>query len=213
MDIVTFEEKDLSRLADLLARSDPDLQRIVDEFGYPPFWNRANTYESLIHIILEQQVSLASARAALEKLREKVGEVTPENVVKLSDIEFRAAYFSRQKTAYVKALTQEVLDHGLDVAGLRQLANDEIREKLLQLKGVGNWTVDIYLVMVLHRTDLFPVGDIAAVNALRRLKNLPKDTPQEEILNIASAWQPYRSIATMLLWHYYLSQRVQAARK
>jgi len=206
-EFATITADNLPALCDILAQSDNDLAAILQTYGYPPFWDRPNTYETLVHIILEQQVSLASARAALEKLRAKVGEITPENVSKLSDTELKTAYFSRQKASYVKHLTQQILDKHLSLSSLEHLSDEKIRETLLQLKGVGNWTIDVYLILVLHRADFFPFGDIAAVNALKDLKRLAKDTSRETIVAVAEQWKPYKTVATMMLWHQYLSSR------
>jgi DNA-3-methyladenine glycosylase II len=203
----TFSTENFEDICRQLAEKDAELRSILDTYGYPPFWSRENNYESLVHIILEQQVSLASARAALEKLREKVGIISPENVQRLSDEEFRAAYFSRQKTSYVRHLTEQVTTGAIDFAALERLPDAAIREQLIRLKGVGSWTVDVYLIMVLHRADHFPIGDIAAVNGLKQLKNLPPQTSAEAILALTEKWRPHRSIATMLIWHDYLSRR------
>src|ERR1700760_3208241 len=164
-----FSAAELPGLCDLAGSLDPDLRRIVDEHGYPEFWSRPNTFESLVWFILEQQVSLASAKAALEKLRGRVGAVTPASVLALSDDELRAAYFSRQKPAYVRGLAQAVDSGDLDLASLETLTDSAVRERLVRLKGIGNWTADVYLIIVLHRPDLFPAGDLAAVNGLREL--------------------------------------------
>jgi len=207
MNDLTFSEAELPGLCDRVAVLDADLQGVIDEYGYPPYWDRPNTFESLVWFILEQQVSLASAKAALEKLRERVGIIRPENVLALTDDEFRAAYFSRQKTAYVRGLAQEIVDGGLDLAALESLPDDAIRERLVRLKGVGNWTVDVYLIIVLHRRDLFPVGDLAAVNGLKELKGLPRDTPVGDVAAATRAWAPYRTIGTMIVWHSYLARR------
>ena len=202
-----FSAAELPGLCDKVGALDLDLQRIVDEYGYPEFWNRPNTFESLVWFILEQQVSLASAKAALEKLRQRVGVITPANVLALTDEELRAAYFSRQKTAYVRGLAQEMLHGGLELAALGRLTDSAIRDRLIQLKGVGNWTVDVYLIIVLHRLDLFPAGDLAAVNGLRELKALPRAAPVADVVAAARRWAPYRTIGTMLIWHHYLSRR------
>jgi DNA-3-methyladenine glycosylase II len=85
------------------------------------------------------------------------------------------------------------------------LPDDEIRAKLTALKGIGNWTADVYMISALHRADIFPIGDLAAVNALKRVKDLPKEISQDQLLDIAANWQPYRTLAAKLLWHYYLS--------
>lgn len=205
--MMAFSAAELPGLCDKVGSLDPDLRRIVDEYGYPEFWNRPNTFESLVWFILEQQVSLASARAALEKLRDRVGAVTPASVLALTDEELRAAYFSRQKTGYVRGLAQEMLHGGLDLPALEELADSAIRDRLIRLKGIGNWTVDVYLIIVLHRLDLFPAGDLAAVNGLRELKGLPRAAPVADVVAAAQRWAPYRTIGTMLVWHHYLSRR------
>lgn len=190
---------------DALAAIDSDLAAIISAHGYPPMWNRPNTFETLVHFILEQQVSLASALAALNKLRERVREVTPENVALLTDEELKACYFSRQKSGYVRYLAESLAKKHLVLDQLSALPDEEVRSVLTRLKGIGNWTADVYLIFVLQRGDIFPVGDLAAVNALRRLKRLPKETSREEVLRVTENWKPHRTIATMLLWHYYLS--------
>jgi DNA-3-methyladenine glycosylase II len=193
-------------LCDQLAATDPHLANIIQNHGYPPFWLRPNTFETLVHVILEQQVSLASALSALNKLKERVQEITPARLLMLTDEELKACYFSRQKTAYVKYLAEALLSGQLNLTELESLPDEEVRIKLTTLKGIGNWTVDIYLLMVLHRTDIFPIGDLAIVNAFKRLKQLPATTPKEDLLLLAEQWRPCRSVAAMLLWHYYLSK-------
>ena len=205
--ITSFTEQNLPSLCDELVSRDASFSTIISAFGYPPFWSRPNSFESLIHIILEQQVSLASALSALQKLKEKTGIVSAENLLILSDEELKACYFSRQKIVYARDLAENLINGKFDLEELAQLPDDEIRLKLTAVKGIGNWTTDIYLMMILHRTDIFPVGDLAAVNALKKLKNLPKETSKERLLQIAEAWKPFRTIATLLLWHEYLSRR------
>lgn len=202
----TFSPSSLRSRCDDLAASDPDLAAIIRTHGYPPMWNRPNTFETLVHIILEQQVSLASALAALNKLRERIREITPQNVLLLSDAELKACYFSRQKTSYVRFLAESVMNRHIDLQALTQLPDDAVRSTLTSLKGIGNWTVDVYLIFVLRRADIFPLGDLAAVNALKRIKNLPKDTHRDLLLPLIERWKPHRTIATMLLWHFYLSE-------
>jgi len=192
-------------LCDELAKRDDDLAAILNTYSYPPFWNRPNSFETLVHIILEQQVSLASALAALNKLKERLGELTPARLLLLTDEEMRACYVSRQKTIYLRYLAEVLLSGQLDLAALEDMPDDEVRARLTALKGVGNWTADIYLIFVLQHADVFPIGDLAAVNALKRVKNLPTETTREQVLEVAEQWQPYRTIATMLLWHFYLS--------
>lgn len=205
--ISSFSQQNLNQLCDKLANCDASFSTIISVYGYPPFWGRPNSFESLVHIILEQQVSLASALAALQKLKEKTGEITPETLLVLSDEELKACYFSRQKTVYTRGLAENILNGNLNLDELAALPDDEVRTKLTAIKGIGNWTTDIYLIFILHRTDVFPIGDLAVVQAIKRVKNLPPETSKERLLQIAEAWKPYRTIATMLLWHEYLSRR------
>jgi DNA-3-methyladenine glycosylase II len=200
-----FNQSNYRTICDELAAADADLANIINTHGYPPLWSRPNTFETLVHIILEQQVSLASALSALNKLRERIQEITPARVLLLTDEEFKACYFSRQKTTYTKYLAEAIISGQINLTELEQLPDDVIRAKLTALKGIGNWTADVYLMFVLQHADIFPVGDLAAVNALKRVKKLPKETTREELIAMAEQWQPYRTVASMLLWHYYLS--------
>ena len=205
--ILTFNHTTFPQYCDEVCKMDTDLNGILQKYGYPPMWSRANTFESLVHIILEQQVSLASALSALNKLKERVQEISPARVLLLTDEELRACYFSRQKTLYVKHLAEEIVSGKLKLEALVQLSNDDVRKQLCAVKGIGNWTVDVYLMFVLQRADVFPVGDLAAVNALKKVKGLPASVSREELLLIADGWKPYRTIATMVLWHFYLEER------
>lgn len=168
-------------------------------------WTRDNSFETFVHIILEQQVSLASALATLNKLKEKLIDISPEKILTLTDEEMKACFVSRQKSTYIRGVAQALINEEVRLHELEKITNEEIREQLIKLKGIGNWTIDVYLMFVLQRTDLFPIGDLAAVNALKRLKKLESSVTREEIISISENWKPYRTIATMMLWHYYLS--------
>ncbi|GGE65818.1 DNA-3-methyladenine glycosylase II [Pedobacter psychrotolerans] len=205
--VKVFDLNNYHQLCDLLAEQDPDLAGIMNRYGYPPFWSRPNTFESLVHIILEQQVSLASALAALNKLKAKIGEINPESFLQLNDEELKACYFSRQKTIYVRDLAQKIINGALSLSALALLPANDIRIQLKNIKGIGDWTVDIYLAFTLHHCDIFPIGDLAVVNAVKSLKKLPKDAKKEDLLEISNIWKPYRTLAVMLLWHFYLEER------
>ena len=202
-----FNKQNYHTLCDGLARMDKEMDGILKLYGYPPLWVRPNSFETIVLTILEQQVSLASAYAAYKKLKEKIEEVTPEAVLQLSDEELRSCYFSRQKIGYVRGLAEALITKKLDLMAFTRQPDDAVRTRLKELKGIGDWTVDIYLIHALQRTDIFPLGDLALVNALRDIKGLPKDTPKENLLSIAEPWKPYRTIATMMLWHYYIKKR------
>lgn len=203
----TFTETTLITYCDKLAKKDKHLKGIITQHGYPPFWNRTASFATMVHIILEQQVSLASAKAAFLKLQEKIGHILPEKLLLLTDEEMKACYFSRQKMVYARHLATAVVNKALVIEDLEKLSNDDIRLLLKKLKGIGDWTVDVFLMMVLHRNDVFPPGDIALMKSLKEVKGLPIDTPREEVLQIAEAWKPYRTIAAFLLWHAYIKKR------
>jgi DNA-3-methyladenine glycosylase II len=203
----TFDQTNFHQLCDLAGSRDADLQGILNQYGYPPFWSRPNTFESLLHIILEQQVSLASALATLNKLKEKIGEVTPARLLLLTDQELRDCYFSRQKTVYVRHLAESLISGTLSLTEMEKMDDLIIRTQLKTIKGIGDWTVDIYLIFMLHHTDVFPIGDLAAVNALKKVKALALGVSKDEVLAIADQFKPYRTVATMLLWHFYLEER------
>jgi DNA-3-methyladenine glycosylase II len=203
----TFHQDNFTHLCDVLSKKDTHLRAIIKRHGYPPMWTRPNTFQTLVLTILEQQVSLASAYAAFKKLKLKTGYVTPAKLLRLTDEEMRACYFTRQKMGYARGLAEAVVKQKINLKKLATLPDEEVREILIQLKGIGHWTIDVYLMHALQRTDLFPLGDIALVNSLKETKGLPKDTSKEAMLKIAEPWRPYRTIASMILWHSYIKRR------
>lgn len=202
-----FTKENYRALCAQVAKRDADLNGILNQYGPPPFWVRPNRFETLVLTILEQQVSLASAYAAYKKLKERVGKVTPEAILAQSDEELRACYFSRQKIGYVRGLATELSEGRIRLKRYHYLPDEEVRSALKQLKGIGDWTVDIYLLHALRRTDIFPLGDLALVNSIREVKGLAPAVKKEEILALAEPWRPYRSMATMMLWHSYIQRR------
>lgn len=205
--ILQFTEENFVPLCDQLAKKDKHLKGIIKEHGYPPMWTRPATFQTLTLTILEQQVSLAAAYAAFKKLKAKVGYVTPQKILSLSDAELRACYFTRQKTGYVRGLAEAVLSKQLQLKKLQTLPDEEVRAEMKKLKGIGDWTVDVYLMHALRRTDLFPLGDIALVNSLKHIKQLHPHISKDEMLKIAEPWRPYRTIASMILWHAYIKRK------
>ncbi|HEV8285384.1 MAG TPA: DNA-3-methyladenine glycosylase 2 family protein [Chitinophagaceae bacterium] len=204
---LSFNKDNFHSLCNKLTSKDKHLRFVVKQYGYPPVWTRTASFQTLIHIILEQQVSLASARAALNKLKDRLGNITPKKLLTLSDEDLKACYFSRQKTVYAKCLAQAMVSKQINLKKLSILDDAEIRQQLKTIKGIGDWTVDVYLLFALQRTDVFPLGDLAMINALKEIKQLTKETKQEEFLKLSEPWRPYRSIAAMLLWHYYIQKR------
>jgi DNA-3-methyladenine glycosylase II len=205
--IEQFSEKDFKSICDGLAKKDKDLRSIITAHGHPPMWTRPAIFQTLILIILEQQVSLASAYAAFKKLKQHIKLVTPLRLLRLTDEELRACYFSRHKIGYARALATAIQSGELNLKKLSLGGDDEIRLELKKIKGIGDWSVDVYLMHALQRSDLFPLGDVALVNSLRTIKKLPTGITKEEMLLIADNWRPHRTIAAMILWHAYICRK------
>ncbi len=200
-----LSENDLEAHAWRLAEREPAFRLILDRLGRPPLWERPAGFATLVWIILEQQVSLASARAAYDRLLLIRPQLTPENFLTLTDQELRKAGFSRQKTTYTRHLANAIAAGELDLEGLHQQGDDEIRQALIRLKGIGPWTADIYLLLVLRRPDIWPIHDRALVVAIRRIWQLDQVPTPQQVERMGVAWQPYRSTAARLLWHFYLN--------
>jgi DNA-3-methyladenine glycosylase II len=211
MKLETLDEQSLVLACRKLAETDPDLAFIFETYGKPPLWQREQSFATLVHIILEQQVSLASALSAFNKLKEKLGEITPASVLSLSDEELKASYFSRQKTIYARELARAIIDEKLNLAELENLPDEEVKRELKKIKGIGDWTADIYLLMAMLRADVMPKGDLALHVAWKNLKNLELAPNSEEFQQIAEKWKPFRAAAARLLWHFYLSERKSSA--
>jgi DNA-3-methyladenine glycosylase II len=192
---------------DELAARDPDLAAIRARWGPPPLWDREPGFASLLHIVLEQQVSLASARAAFDRLETAIGRPTPAAFLGLTDAELLVIGFSRQKTRYGRALATAVLDGALDVDGLADLGDAAARSALLGQVGIGPWTADIYLVMALRRPDVWPTGDLALATAAIEVKRLAARPTDADLAALAEPWRPWRAVAARLLWLDYLRRR------
>lgn len=182
------------------------LSIVYEKYGPPPLWDREPGFATLLQIILEQQVSLASAKACYDKLARRIVDVTPENLLASSDVELKKDGFSRQKTAYARHLSEALLEKRIDLDSLASLPDADVKIELIKLKGIGEWTSDIYLLMAMLRPDVMPKGDIALHTAWHKLSGEERPT-SDEFLVIAERWKPYRSVAARLLWHFYLSER------
>lgn len=202
-----LNDASLRSAAHHLAEGDEALDFVLKKYGPPPLWAREPGFASLVHIILEQQVSLASAKAAFTKLQTALGTVTPAKFLKVNDDDLRSIGFSRQKTRYARLLAEAVESGSFDFENLAALPDEAARDHMKQLKGIGDWTADIYLTMCLLRSDILPKGDIALLEAFRVLKNLPQRPPHDEFTAGTEHWRPHRSVGIRMLWHFYLCER------
>jgi DNA-3-methyladenine glycosylase II len=188
-----------------LARRDRHLAAVVARHGAPPLWDRPPGFETLVQIILEQQVSLASGRAAYARLERVAGAVTPELVARLDDAALQGAGLTRQKASYIRGLAEAIVAGEFDPDSLAALDDEDARTALIKLRGVGAWTADIYLLMALGRSDIWPSGDLALVAAIREVKRMRSIPSADRLGRITRAWRPWRAVAARVLWHHYLS--------
>jgi len=202
-------EGDLPAAVAVLAARDAGLAAIAARYGTPPLWAREPGFATLVHLILEQQVSLASAKAAFDRLVVATDPLTPAALLALDDTELLAIGFSRQKARYARALAAAVAAGDLDLDALPAADDEEVDRRLTALPGIGPWTATIYRLMVLLRPDAWPVGDIALAQALAETRGLTTRPSQVELLAAAEAWRPWRAVAARLLWHHYLSVRAE----
>ncbi|BAZ15365.1 HhH-GPD family protein [Calothrix sp. NIES-4071] len=196
-------------IQELVSRDD-DLAQIIQTYGYPPNWIREKGFIGLIRIILGQQVSVASANAIFNRLQILVNPLTPENFITFDDSQLQTAGLSRQKIVYTRALAAAITSKQLDLDKLELADEPILRTELTKIKGIGNWTVDIYLMMSLQRPDAFPASDLGVILAYQKLKDLPTRPTPSQLEVIAEKWRPWRAIATRILWHYYLSKGSKA---
>jgi DNA-3-methyladenine glycosylase II len=189
-----------------LAAANPVLGASVERFGPPPLWARDPSYATLIHLILEQQVSLASAQTAFDRLVVAIGAPTPTGLLELDDVQLRAIGFSRQKAGYARDLAMALMD-GFDLDALTGLPDDAVRTELVRLRGIGRWTADVYLTMCLLRPDVWPHGDQALATAAMEVADLRQRPTFAQLGQMAERWRPYRAVAARILWHHYLRVR------
>src|SRR5881396_3558995 len=198
-----------ARSLHILATRDDDLASVVQRYGAPPLWVREPGFPSLIYIILEQQVSLASAKAAFDRLNGAARPLTPVRFLKLTDAELLRIGFSRQKTLYTRLLAESLARRHFDLRYLHDLHDDAARKILIALKRIGKWTADIYLLSALRRPDIWPTGDLALATAVQEVKHLRQRPSPERLEKMSAPWRPWRAVAARLFWHHYLSKRGQ----
>jgi len=190
---------------DELSAHDSNLAQAVERFGPPPLWVRTPGFATLVKIILEQQVSLASAEAVFQKLKTAVPAITTEHIHELSVDGLRKLGFTRQKANYCAGLAVAIESAQVNLDRLKHMDDTMAHNTLLEIKGVGPWTANIYLLMALRRPDVWPNGDLALAESARRLKGLTVRPTYEQLERMAWKWQPWRAVAARILWHSYLS--------
>lgn len=204
--IRSLDDQQVKRACVELSREHPELAFVHGAYGAPPLWDRPAGFSALLQIILEQQVSIASAKACFDRLADHLGTVTPANLLTINDTDLKTIGFSRQKTAYARHLSAAILENRIDLDAMQDMPDADVKAELIRLKGVGEWTSDVYLLMALLRPDVMPKGDIALHAAYQKLTNAGKRPASDDFIAIAEKWKPLRSVAARLLWHFYLSE-------
>ena len=200
-------QKTLALAARELAARDQLLANIHARYGDPPLWQRATGFRTLVHIILEQQVSLSSAKSMLLRLETAIQPFTPERVMELGEMRLRELGVTRQKSSYLLDLSEALVSRRLSLQSLARLSDDQVLVQLTGIKGIGLWSANIYLLMAMRRADIWPAGDLALAVALKELKGLPTRPSPEQLELIAEAWRPHRAVAARMLWQYYLGRK------
>jgi DNA-3-methyladenine glycosylase II len=195
----------LAAAAKALTARDPDLASIHRLHGAPPMWARRPGFPTLLRIILEQQVSLASARSMSQRLESNIEPCTPERFIEVEASYMRSLGVTRQKSLYCVELAQAFVDGRLKTIG--RMNDEDAHATLLSIKGIGPWTANIYLLMALRRPDIWPTGDVALATAVAKLRKMNTRPSFAQLAEIAEAWRPYRSVAARMLWQYYLAER------
>lgn len=203
--------KSLALAAHLLAARDQTLAGIHATHGDPPLWRRAAGFPTLVHIILEQQVSLKSAKSMLLRLQAAIEPFTPLRFLELGDAQLRSLGVTRQKSSYLLDLSAAILDGQLRFDKLARMSDDDARGALTRIKGIGSWSADVYLLMAMRRADIWPAGDLALAVALKELKGLETRPGPIELERLAEEWRPHRAVAARMLWQYYLGRNKNAA--
>ncbi|MCZ6559721.1 MAG: DNA-3-methyladenine glycosylase 2 family protein [Gammaproteobacteria bacterium] len=200
-----MSHQDHARAIALLCHRDKDFRQVIGCHGLPPMWQRKPGFVTLVHTILEQQVSLASAKAVLKKLRKICTPLNPDKLLALSTAQLAASGFSRQKMRYCRTLAEAISSAELNLRKLHRLDDDSFRKEITVYPGIGPWTADVYLLMALGRPNVWPSGDLALMAATQSLKNLQARPSRDEMDRIGEKWRPYRSSAARILWHHYLN--------
>jgi DNA-3-methyladenine glycosylase II len=205
-------QKSIALAARGLAARDKMLGAIHAAHGDPPLWQRATGFPTLVHIILEQQVSLKSAKSMLVRLERAIQPFTPERFVELGDGYLRSLGVTRQKSAYLVDLAAAIVNGELSFEQLARMSDDEARVMLTRVKGIGSWSADVYLLMAMRRADIWPAGDLALAVAMQELKRLATRPGPEELERFAEQWRPHRAVAARMLWQYYLGKKISRAK-
>lgn len=210
-------EDSLTEGCEALAAADPDLGRAYRAHGLPPLRYRPPTYDTLLRIIVAQQVSVASANAIWNRLQARLDavetEVTPRAFLTLGEDDLRTVGFSRQKTAYGQAIAEDLVGKRVDLGAVEAMEDETAIAELVKLKGIGRWSAECFLLFSYGRPDVWPADDVGLMIGMEKIKGLRKRPDAKRMRKLAEAWRPWRGVAARLLWHVRKLDVVPADRK
>jgi len=190
-----------------LCYHDPLLARTYRQFGVPPLWSRPQSFATLVHIILEQKVSLSSANAVMRRVSAICPGMQPADFLQVSESLLRDAGISQSKVSYCRSIAQSLVERSLSLAALRKTDDQQVLDRLTAIRGIGPWTAGVYLMMALRRPDAWASGDRALAVSYTECANLDNVPSYARLDDIAERWRPNRAVAARLLWHAYLQRR------
>lgn len=197
----------LCQALDELCDADPALQRVYQQFGYPPLWQRTQSFATIVHIILEQKVSLDSARAVMQRVSALCPGMQPGQFLELTEAQLRKAGLSERKVSYCYSIAQALVTGQLNLVAIRRMSDEQVIESLTAVRGIGPWTAGVYLMMALRRSNAWASGDRALAVSYSECVGTTDIPDYAELDRLAEAWRPYRGAAARLLWHAYLQRR------
>ena len=190
-----------------LAQLDPLINGLVEQYGMPPLWQRPQSFRTLVHVVLEQKVSLASARAVMLRVHELCPDMSPASFLQVSEPLLRKAGISERKVSYCRSIALAITTDALNLTRLRRNTDAQVMAQLIEVRGIGPWTAGVYLLMAMRRPDAWASGDRALAVSLAECESLAEVPTYTELDERAERWRPYRAAAARVLWHAYLSRR------
>ncbi len=196
-------DQHLKPALDYILEKDPDFAKALPLIQPLPDRSQPAGFQYLTKIIVEQQVSLASANAIWRRMSAAITPFSPARLLNFTEDQLRALGLSKQKAVYCRALAHDIQSKTLSLESLPDMTDAKAMETLMQVKGIGRWTAEIYLLSCLNRQDIWPAGDVALKTALQHLKDLPKRPSVEEMDDLIAPLRPHRTLVARILWRYY----------
>lgn len=201
-----MDQRALTRSLNILAKRDNALKEALAVYGKPRPRQRPEGFETFVNTVVAQQISTHAASAIMGRVKKLLPRCTPRMLLKASEVDLRAAGLSFRKIEYLQGLAKAELSGALGIKTLGSLSDEEAIERIVQLRGFGRWSAEIYLMFSLDRRDIFPADDLALQVALGRLRRLDHRPTAGESRKLTESWAPYRTAASLFLWHYYQGQ-------